>query len=49
MLPIAGHVSGLGKVQNREFAMASGEMSPEAFASFLDQALGAMTWRCTPR
>lgn len=34
-LPIHGHVSGLGKVQHREFAMASGEMSREQFTSFL--------------
>ena len=32
---IAGHVSGLGKVQHREFAMASGEMSPVQFTQFL--------------
>ena len=34
-VPIKGHVSGLGSVQHREFAMASGEMSPEDFQSFL--------------
>ncbi len=34
-VPIAGHVSGLGKIQHREFAMASGELSPEAFQAFL--------------
>lgn len=34
-VPIAGHVSGLGKVQHREFAMASGEMSPAEFTRFL--------------
>lgn len=32
---IDGHVCGLGKVHHREFAMASGEMSPEEFTSFL--------------
>lgn len=32
---ISGHVSGLGKVQHREFAMASGEMSDDEFRSFL--------------
>ncbi len=37
-VPIAGHVSGLGKVTHREFAMASGEMSSEAFTQFLIQA-----------
>lgn len=34
-VPIDGHVCGLGKVKHREFAMASGEMSPEQFTSFL--------------
>lgn len=34
-VPINGHVSGLGQTQHREFAMASGEMSPEAFQRFL--------------
>lgn len=32
---IAGNVSGLGKVQHREFAEASGEMSPDQFEAFL--------------
>ncbi|MBW8783556.1 MAG: ParB N-terminal domain-containing protein [Novosphingobium sp.] len=31
---IKGHVSGLGKVQHREFAMASGEMSDPEFIEF---------------
>jgi DNA modification methylase len=34
-VPIAGHVSGLGKIQHREFAMASGEMSDAEFTAFL--------------
>ena len=34
-VPIAGHVSGLGKARHREFAMASGEMSRVQFVSFL--------------
>ena len=34
-VPIEGHVSGLGQVKHREFAMASGEMTPEAFTGFL--------------
>lgn len=33
-VPIAGHVSGLGKKKHREFAMASGEMSDEQFEQF---------------
>ncbi len=36
---IAGNVSGLGKVKHREFAMASGEMSPDEFTKFLEEAL----------
>lgn len=36
---IDGHVSGLGKVAHREFAMASGEMSDEEFCSFLQDSL----------
>jgi DNA modification methylase len=36
-VPIAGHVSGLGQVQHREFAMASGEMSADEFTAFLAQ------------
>lgn len=34
-VPIEGHVSGLGRAQHQEFAMASGEMSPEQFEAFL--------------
>jgi len=41
-VPIARHVSGLGKVRHREFAMASGEMSDEQFSAFLSAALGLM-------
>ena len=32
---ITGHVCGNGKVQHKEFAMASGEMSPTEFTEFL--------------
>ncbi len=32
---IDGHVSGLGKVRHRDFAMATGEMSAAEFAGFL--------------
>ncbi|MFT7573463.1 MAG: DNA modification methylase [Paracoccaceae bacterium] len=32
---IDGHVSGLGKVKHREFAMASGEMTVDQFTAFL--------------
>ncbi|MGE0666124.1 MAG: site-specific DNA-methyltransferase [Sphingomonadales bacterium] len=34
-VPIGGHVSGLGSIQHREFAMASGEMSESEFTGFL--------------
>jgi len=34
-VPIAGHVSGNGQVQHREFAEASGEMSSTEFEAFL--------------
>lgn len=34
-VPIEGHVSGLGAVKHREFAMASGEMTEAEFAAFL--------------
>ncbi len=36
-VPIAGHVSGLGKNHHAEFAMASGEMSNSEFTRFLQQ------------
>ncbi|MBN4016442.1 ParB N-terminal domain-containing protein [Rhodospirillaceae bacterium AH-315-P19] len=39
-VPIDGHVSGLGRVKHSEFAMASGEMSAEAFTAFLECTLG---------
>jgi DNA modification methylase len=38
---IQGHVSGLGKHQHAEFAMASGEMSDAEFSQFLTDAIGA--------
>lgn len=41
-VPIEGHVSGLGNVRHGEFAMASGEMSSEAFVSFLRTVFGHM-------
>lgn len=34
-VPISGHVSGLGRTRHREFAEASGEMSPAEFTAFL--------------
>ncbi len=38
-VPIEGHVSGLGKVRHREFAMACGEMSSNEFSEFLGSVL----------
>lgn len=38
---IDGHVSGHGRVQHREFAMASGEMTEGEFTAFLKATLGA--------
>lgn len=52
---ISKHVCGLGKVQHREFAMASGEMSNAQFGSFLSEVLtqihavmadGALIYAC---
>ncbi len=45
-VPIGGHVSGLGRTQHREFIMASGEMSPEAFQSFLQSMLNHHAAAC---
>jgi len=36
---IAGNVSGLGKTKHPEFAMASGEMTPDEFTKFLQTSL----------
>jgi DNA modification methylase len=45
-VPIDGHVSGLGAVRHREFAMAAGEMSREAFTAFLTQTLSLAASVC---
>jgi DNA modification methylase len=34
-VPVHGHVTSGGRTRHREFAMASGEMSPDAFTAFL--------------
>ncbi|MGD9713375.1 MAG: site-specific DNA-methyltransferase [Thermomicrobiales bacterium] len=39
-VPIDGHVGGLGAVRHREFAFASGEMTPSEFTDFLRLTLG---------
>jgi 16S rRNA G966 N2-methylase RsmD len=36
-VPIDGHVSGLGRIRHREFAMASGEMSQAEYTTFLEK------------
>jgi DNA modification methylase len=41
-VPIAGHVSGLGKHKHPEFAMASGELTPKEFSDFLRDSLVQM-------
>jgi len=45
-VPIDGHVCGLGSIHHREFAMASGEMSKEAFTAFLTETLGRAVSVC---
>lgn len=42
---IDGHVSGLGRVKHREFAMASGEMTSSEFMRFLDAIIVEMVAR----
>ena len=45
---IEGNVSGLGKIHHREFAMATGEMSDDEFASFLTEAFMLLVRYSTP-
>ncbi|ESY27389.1 site-specific DNA-methyltransferase [Mesorhizobium sp. C386A] len=47
-VPIGGHVSGLGKTSHREFAMASGEMSDDEFAGFLEQSFSLIAGSSKP-
>ncbi len=42
-VPIKGHVSGLGKMQHREFVQGTGEMTEREFIAFLTGSLDAMT------
>ena len=42
---IDGHVSGLGAVKHREFAFASGEMSPAQFTAFLERVFANLVLR----
>jgi DNA modification methylase len=39
---VDGNVCGLGNIRHREFAMASGEMTPEAFTEFLTSVFGRL-------
>ncbi len=39
---IEGNVGGLGRIQHGEFAMASGEMTPNEFTKFLEQIFGVL-------
>jgi DNA modification methylase len=41
-VPIAGHVGGNGRIQHRDFAMASGEMSEKEFTEFLTTKLNCI-------
>ena len=45
---VHGHVSGLGKIRHREFAMASGEMDRDEFTAFLRSAFGLMAKHSVP-
>jgi DNA modification methylase len=42
-VPVAGHVSGLGKVKHGEFEMASGEMTEAEFTAFLKTVFTQLT------
>ncbi|MBN9545432.1 MAG: ParB N-terminal domain-containing protein [Alphaproteobacteria bacterium] len=43
-LPVNGHISGRGKIQHREFAQGSGEMSREEFQDFMNTAFETFTF-----
>jgi DNA modification methylase len=45
-VPIEGHVSGLGHIRHREFAMAVGEMTSAEFTAFLGRAIGSAAANC---
>jgi DNA modification methylase len=42
-VPIAGNVSGLGRIKHRDFMMAAGEMDEREFITFLTRALRLLT------
>ena len=41
-VPVEGHICGKGDIHHREFAMASGEMTPEGFTNFLKSIFGQL-------
>ena len=43
---VQGHVGGKGKIQHREFEMASGEMSSEQFTAFLRTTFDLLVQHC---
>ena len=45
---IDGHVSGLGRIKHRDFAMASGEMSRDEFTDFLESSFLQMAKHSRP-
>jgi DNA modification methylase len=47
-LPIDGHVSGMGRVHHREFAMAAGEMDAAQFTEFLNKVLRLLVRHSAP-
>ena len=44
---VQGHIGGKGKIKHQEFAMASGEMSSEAFTEFLKTTFDLLTKHST--
>jgi hypothetical protein len=46
-VPIAGFVSGKGRVQHREFVQGAGELSPDQFTAFLVESLSVLQHSAT--
>jgi DNA modification methylase len=42
-VPIKGHAGGSGRIQHREFTMATGEMSPAQYTTFLSSVFANLT------
>jgi hypothetical protein len=47
-VPVDGHVSGLGALRHREFPVAVGEMTAEAFTGFLHSVFGSIARHSRP-